>query len=624
VKKLLSILPVLFLAVTVSGRGPIPDAIPLVLNYAGSTEIVIVPGDLQQAHTGNNAEETVIVRKSNWVVLMCIGLFGGLSLFILGMGMMSEGMQNSAGNRMRNILGRLTGNRMLALTVGTLVTMIIQSSSATNVMLVSFVNSKLMRFRQTIGIILGAALGTTITAQIIAFNITDYALLFVSLGLAFHLIAKRKHIKEIGKAVLGFGILFFGMHVMSDSMSPLRTYDPFIEMILKLENPIAGIIAGALLTALIQSSSAFIGILIILSMQGLLTLNAAIPLLIGANIGTAITAILASLTASRESRQVALAHTLIKATGALLVVFFIPQFTELIGNLSPSGEPHTLAAGPTMAQPRQIANAHTLFNIALCLVFLPVTNLFGRAVERIYPAGETATEAFKVRFMEPGLITTPVLALDAAREELVRMMKRVYQMSEKILEPFLTRSMGAILKLEKAREEVLFLRDSIVDYVLLTTQRNVAAESAEEGYIIMNAVKEFEQIAGVIALQIKAKAEVWCSGEYVFSDSGKHELIRYHQRTLGILEQAINVYKNFNVDKAIRLKSKYDEYRVEYFDMEQQHFERLRSQNEASLLSSKTHLELITLLRVISSYAANTSRILIYRTNRNHGYETPK
>lgn len=277
----------------------------------------------------------VFARKTNWVFLLIAGLIGGLGLFLLGMNMMSDGMQNAAGDKMRTILSQITHNRFIAVSMGTFITMALQSSSATTVMLVSFVHSKLMKFRQTIGVILGAGIGTTITVQLIAFKITDYALLMIGVGFMINFLFQSNKIRNIGKSVLGFGILFFGMHIMSESMFPLRSYSPFIDAIIKLENPMLGILAGTIFTALIQSSAAFIGIMIVLATQGLISLEASIALLLGANIGTAITAILASLKTDREAKQVAVAHTLLKVVGVLIFLFWIPQFAELIEKISP-------------------------------------------------------------------------------------------------------------------------------------------------------------------------------------------------------------------------------------------------------------------------------------------------
>jgi phosphate:Na+ symporter len=556
---------------------------------------------------------TLHVRPRNWVFMLLIGLLGGLGLFLLGMSMMSEGMQNSAGSKMRNLLSRLTNNRFVALGLGAFVTMVIQSSSATNVMLVSFVNSKLMRFRQTIGIILGAAIGTTITAQIIAFKLTDYALIFVIVGLALQYFVKSRSTKEIGKAILGFGILFFGMHIMSESMYPLRTYDPFLNILLDFQNPALGILAGAFFTALIQSSSAFIGILIILSMQGLLTLNAAIPLLIGANVGTSITAILASLNASRESKQVALAHTIFKIIGAVIILFFLSSFTKLI--LLLTGDPISVSsADNVIAQPRQIANAHTIYNIALCILFVPFTETFARFITWIFPSREEPEVAFRLRFIDESLLKTPVIAVDTARMELVRMMKKVYFMTEKIIHPFIDRDTRILKEIERSEEEINYLRDQIMDFLLKVTQNTVAADLTEEAFIMMNAVREFEQIGDIISHQLKDKAESWCRSEYHFSEEGLKELEKYHSHTLTIIIQALKVYENFDLEAARKLRAIYKRYRQEYFDMEQLHYDRLKENVESTHSSSKTHLEIITLLRVISSHATDTSRILIYRT----------
>ena len=310
-------------------------------------------------------------RESSWVFYLVSGLIGGLALFLFGMEMMSEGLKKTAGSKMRNILSTITNNRFIAVGVGAFITMIIQSSSATTVMLVSFVQAQLMTFAQSLGIILGASIGTTITAQLIAFKLTDYSLLIVGIGFTLVFISKSKKLKNIGEGILGFGILFLGMWLMSDSMYPLRTYEPFIDLLLKLENPILGILIGTIFTALIQSSSAFIGIVIVLGSQGLITLEAAIPLLLGSNFGTSITAGLASINSGREAKRVALAHSLFKVMGLILFAWWIPTFAELIRTFSPMEGVDITSPGNFDAIPRQIANAHTFFNIILTIVLLP-------------------------------------------------------------------------------------------------------------------------------------------------------------------------------------------------------------------------------------------------------------
>jgi len=557
------------------------------------------------------------VRATNWIFIMFIGLLGGLSLFLFGMSLMNNGIQGSAGNNIRKILKKLTNNRFVAVGIGVLITTIVQSSSATNVMLVSFVDSQLMRFKQTIGIILGAAIGTTITVQIIAFKLTDYALVFVSIGLGLHFISKNYKLSELGKVVLGFGILFFGMHTMSEAMVPLRTYQPILDIIIKLERPFIGILVGTLLTALIQSSGAFIGILIILSMQGLLSLNAAISLIIGANIGTAITALLASINAIREAKQVAFAHTFIKIIGATLALLFIPSFTQFIQFLDPDG-------ANDIATPRQIANAHTIYNIVLCLVFIPFTNSVAWIINKIYPVGEKKEETNTVKFIDYNLLVAPSIAIEAAQKEVIRLMKEVAKMTGQIIEPFFNKKTKISDSIILSEVKVKFLRDNINEFLVRLSRSDVSDDSIEEAFILMNAVREFEHISDIVANKLLQKAEFWCNEDFKFSDSGKEELMKYHQNTKNIIRKAIKVYQTLDLKKAIKLKDKYYIYREEYFEFERQHYDRLKQNVEETVTSSKTHLELITLLRVISSHATNTARIIIYRTSKTQDKEKEK
>ena len=230
----------------------------------------------------------------NWILLIT-SLFGGLGMFLYGMEMMSDGMKVTAGNKMRTIMEKLTSNRFLAVGVGAFVTMVIQSSSATTVMLVSFVNSGLLSFAQGLGVILGSNIGSTVTAQIVAFKITDYAMVLIAIGAIMSLFSKKDTVKNIGFVILGFGLLFYGMKVMSDTMKPLRSNPTFNSILVSFENPFMGILAGAVFTALVQSSSATTGIVITLASGGSITLEAGIPLIFGANIGTCVTALLAGL-----------------------------------------------------------------------------------------------------------------------------------------------------------------------------------------------------------------------------------------------------------------------------------------------------------------------------------------
>ena len=331
---------------------------------------------------------TVKTRENNWVLLLISGVIGGLGLFLFGMYLLSEGLKKAAGTKIRSYLALATKNRFIALGIGVLVTSIIQSSSATTVMLVSFVQAGLMSFVQTLGVILGASIGTTITLQLIAFRISDYALLILGAGFFLYYFPTSKKIKNFGQAILGFGILFFGMDIMSSAMTPLRTFDAFVDILLTLENPVLGILIGVLFTALIQSSAAFLGIILVLSAQGLITLEAAIPLIFGSNIGTSVTAFIAAIHTSREAKRVAFAHTLFKIIAVLIFVWWIPSFAELIRTISSSVTGTSSLAADNSVLPRQIANAHTVFNVLYAIAFLPFLTPIAKLVVKILPDKE--------------------------------------------------------------------------------------------------------------------------------------------------------------------------------------------------------------------------------------------
>ncbi len=434
----------------------------------------------------------------SWGFLI-IGLFGGLAIFIFGMEMMSEGMKKSAGNKMRAILAALTKNRVIALIVGAFVTMVIQSSSATTVMLVSFVQAELMGFSQAIGVILGANIGTTITAQLVAFKLTDYALLMIITGFLMRFLAKNDNIRFTGEAILGFGFLFFGMKLMGDSMQPLRTYQGFIDIMKGLENPLIAVLVGSVFTGIIQSSSAFTGIVIVLAQQQMITLEAGIPMILGANIGTCFTAGLASIGTARDAKRVAIVHVIFNTLGAALFIFWIPAFADII---------RTIAAKFNSDTARQIANAHTLFNVSLALIFLPFTAIFARLAYRILPdkVEEKGIEPV-TRHLDKSMISTPVLAIDSARSEISRMAKILERMLDAVIVPFIYEKPGpdkhnpqlSLLEgIEMREKKIDFLETRIGDYLLQITRQEMSDEQASEVYGMISIIKDMESIGDII------------------------------------------------------------------------------------------------------------------------------
>ena len=304
------------------------------------------------------------------------GFLGGLGLFLYGMSIMSDGLQKAAGDRMRRILEALTGKVWKGVLVGTLVTAVIQSSSAATVMLVSFVNAGLMTLRQAIGVIYGANIGTTITAQIIAFKLTDWALPAIGIGFLITLIAKRRTHRYTGQIILGFGLFFLGMEVMKEAATPLEQSPVFAGWIAQLSGkPLVGVLVGVVFTALIQSSSATTGVLLAIAAKGLISLEAAIPVLFGANIGTCVTALLASIGTSRTAKRTAVAHVVFNSVGTVVFLLFRQPFTQAV-----------LMVSRTDDLPRLIANSHTLFNVANTLIWLPLTGVMVKIVTSLVAA----------------------------------------------------------------------------------------------------------------------------------------------------------------------------------------------------------------------------------------------
>jgi phosphate:Na+ symporter len=540
-------------------------------------------------------------KRKNWVYMLIIGLFGGLGLFLFGMHTMSEGMQQSAGERLRSILGNVTRNRLVGAGIGTIVTTVIQSSSATSVMLVSFVNAGLLQFRQTLPVLLGAAIGTTITAQMIAFKLTEYSLLLVAGGFFLQAFTKREQLKAAGSSIFGFGVLFFGMHIMSDAMAPLREWAPFIDLLLKLENPILGILVGAAFTALIQSSSAFVGIMIVLASQGLLTLDASIPLLLGSNLGTPVTALLSSLKADREAKKVALAFLVIKLISVLIFAGWTTQLGHLLARYTPD-----------VSLQRSIANAHTVINLVLMIVVLPFTPQLARLVDWMVGKSPPSEQLkFSTRYLDEGTISTPSLALSLAKQEIIRMGMIVRTMFSHILPPFIEKDPKSLNFIYTHEQEVDFLRDHIKDYLLKINKESISSKRVNESFQMLYSMNEFEKIADIISGSLANRAEKWVLKEYEFSEDGKKELLIFHQKIEKQLKRSLVVFDETNLQKAARMKEKHKEYRTMSRELEKQHYERILEGMKESMDSSKTHLEVLALLSSIDSHATNIARIAL-------------
>ncbi len=555
----------------------------------------------------------------HWAMLV-FSLLGGLALFLFGMEQMSEGLKKTAGDKIRTILSALTKNRLIGMTVGAFVTMVIQSSSATTVMLVSFVQAQLMTFVQSLGVILGADIGTTITAQLIAFNLTDYALLMIAIGFAVRMFSKNDTVKHIGEVIMGFGILFFGMKLMSDAMKPLRSYDPFIDLLKGLENPLLGLLVGAVFTALIQSSSAFTGILIVLAQQGLLTLDAGIPLIFGANLGTSVTAGLASIGTTREAKRVALAHVMFKVGGILLFILWIPTFADIVRSISPTS--NAVGLDKLAAEtPRQIANAHTLFNVSLAFIFLPFTILFSKLILKILPEKEGEKGVVPVTWhLDDAAISTPALAIGLAQTEISRMAKISKRMLNAIIVPFVTDEekrdeiypkLSLREGLDMREEKIDFLEEKVTEYLFRITREELSKSQAAEVYAMMTIAEDMESIGDVVHRNLIPLIDKKYKLKRDFTNIGKKEIKDYHLRVMKQMSRLETAFAENDFAKAKNILKKEAKYRELEAGYRMAHLKRVQKEKTKSTVTHEIHMELMDMLKQIHVYLRNMAQAII-------------
>ncbi|HPU80359.1 Na/Pi cotransporter family protein [Accumulibacter sp.] len=432
--------------------------------------------------------------------MMTVELLGGLAIFLFGMLQMEEGLKAVAGERMKGILAKLTVNRFMGVGTGALVTAVIQSSSVTTVLVVGFISAGLMTLSQSVGVIMGANIGTTITAQIVAFKITKAALGMIAVGFAMLFIARSDRTKHYGEMLMGLGMVFFGMHVMSEAMEPLRSYQPFLDLMKSMDNPLVGVLIATAFTALIQSSSASTGIVIVMAGQGFISLQAGIALAFGANIGTCATALLAVIGKPREAVRAALVHLAFNVGGVLIWLPFIGFIADLVTAISPS-YPNLSGVDRLAAEtPRQIANAHTFFNIANTLIFIWFTTQIARFVEWLVPDKPLAEEAVivRTRYLQDELLSAPSLALDQVRMEIMHMGETVNAMLQGIMPAIIGGDRKVLEEIRQMDDTVDILHAGIIDYLAKISKQPLGDEQTRELMQLMEAASNLENIGDIV------------------------------------------------------------------------------------------------------------------------------
>lgn len=505
------------------------------------------------------------------------GLVGGLAIFIFGMNMMSECLQKVAGDKMKKILGLLTKNPLMGAIAGALVTAVLQSSSATTVMAIGFVSAGLMGLPQAISIIIGANIGTTITAQIIAFKISDYIYLFIFLGFIVAFVAKNEKIKYIGQTVFAFGLLFLGIETMGDVMKPLAASPIFTTMIGKVADiPILGVAVGTLMTVVVQSSSATIAVLQNFASQAgpdevssIIGLAGAIPILLGDNIGTTITALLACIGQSKDAKRTAVAHCIFNISGSLLFIWFVKPYASLIQWISPKGPEVEVIS-------RQIANAHTGFNLTMTIIWIPLVWLMVKIVMKIIPeSNKKMVDTSGVLYLDNKLLAQPAAALNLVAKEIIHCSEIVREMLQNTakLAKKEDKELLKIITEQAEKEQKLNVR--ITEYLAeLFAGGGLTEEQATQTAGIMYVLSDIDRMAS-LCVDVMHSIQDKMEKKYKYSKEAMKELEKSLSLMEGMFSEAITIMSTGNTENAKKIIKKKDTVLDLDIKMRKAHMERV-------------------------------------------------
>lgn len=498
-----------------------------------------------------------------------LSFFAGIGLFLYGITAMGEGLEYAAGSKMKKILGALTKNKYLAVIMGAIVTALIQSSSATTVMVVGFVNAGLMNLSQAVGVIMGANIGTTVTSVLIALDLSSIAPIAIFCGVFLMLFVKKDIINHLGKTIAGFGMLFWGLDTMSAAMEPLRDSEFFVYFMTNFSNPVVGIIIGILLTAIIQSSSASIGILQALAAQGLVPINFAIYILLGQNIGTCVTALLSTAGAKTNSKRTAIMHLLFNVIGTfifLLITAFTP-YTSLLESISDNVSV-------------QISTAHIIFNVVSTLVMLPFSNWIIKMACILVPDKEPEDAKLEFKFYDSHLLSTPPVAVEQIGKEVVRMAYLARDNFNRAATALINNDTSKTEKIESVEEVINFLNHGITRNLVKINALDLDYSDAKYIGRLFHVINDIERI-GDHAVNLSEAAVVRSNEKLAISDEAVAELETMRKCVLDLLDASISAFEKqeLTVEEARRietLETVSDNLKIKYQDA---HLERLNKEH---------------------------------------------
>jgi phosphate:Na+ symporter len=531
------------------------------------------------------------------------GIIGGLGLFLFGMKLLSEGFQKLAGTKLRQILKFLTNKTAIGILTGAVVTGIIQSSSATTIMVVGFVNAGLLALKQAIGVIIGANIGTTITAQIIAFKIDQYALPAIGVGFALFILAHKKTWKFWGQVILGFGLLFLGLFIMKQVLAPLKENPLTSQILIGIStNPLLGILAGAIITAIIQSSSATVGLVMAMAFNGLLSFPACIGLILGADIGTTITAQLASIGTNLTARRAAWAHTLFNLFGVSYILIFIYNggFVRFVEFITPGDVNANIM--------RHIANAHVVFKLLNALIFLPFIGLLEKICYWVVP-GEIEELPAEPKFLERHLLDTPPVALDQATKELVRMAYVAQDAISCAMQGFFNRNRRLLAKVCQQEDAIDNLQKEITQYLVEISQRSLTPEESEKLPALLHSVNDVERI-GDHAENLEELAARAVEEKLPFTKYAIEELHLMYNEVNTMFEEVKLALQDGNHRHAQAALEKEKNLNRLQIELRQNHIQRLNEGN-CVLLSGIIFLDFINNLEKIGDHLTNIAQAVM-------------
>ena len=543
---------------------------------------------------------------------MTIELLGGLALFLYGMEKMTDGLKAAAGKQMNALLSKLTGNAVFGAITGAVVTAVIQSSSVTTVLVVGFVSAGIMTLVQSVGVIFGANVGTTVTAQIVAFNTTALAFPLIAVGFFMRFVWKEGVARHYGAMFMGLGLIFYGMAAMGSAMSPMRTHEGFAELLQSFQSPTLGMLAGAVFTALVQSSSATIGLAVVMATQGLLSLPAGIAILFGAKIGTGITATLAAIGKPQDAKRAAAVHVLFNVLGAVIWLPFIAQLAGLAEMVSPAAA--HLQGVERLAEevPRQIANAATIWATANTVLFLPFAALFATMAIRIIPDRPVdEKEIIHPRYLDDELIQVPSMALERARMELGRMGELVEAMLAKVKPAVQARDLS---ELSQQHDQVVVLREAVLAYLQHVGRAELSDVESDEHARLVSAAGEIENLSAAISHDLTPLAQTLKEANIAASKETFALLERLFQTVQESAHSALQALVGADERAAQAVVASRAEILALTADLHKQQAARLAQDDPDRLLKHRVQLGIIDKLRRIYSVAEHMAISVLPRS----------